>query len=218
MAAVGPLRPTTGGFAVTVSGADFSTIATVTVSGLPCTVQQCANDTVVCVAPPRRIDTPAAVVVTVDGQRSDTTAVLAYDAPVVDGTSPTLADARAASPTRAAVNVHGRNFGARVVAGHTVAALPLVFVSGAACASVQWPDDDLLVCTLPTVDLPVGPQNVTVAVQDDVSAVFTGLALECDAGYYGDVGQYCKPCPAGAVCNGGGDEPIALPGFFRADR
>ena len=209
---------------MTVTGTDFSSVAAVTVSGLACAVQRCTNDDIVCTAPARRIDTPAVVVVTVDGHSSDPTrsdsAVLAYDAPVVDGVTPALADARAASPTRVAVNVHGRNVGAKVVGGHAVSesAAPVVWVSGSPCSAVQWLGDDVLVCTLPTADLPVGAQNVTVQVQEDVSAVFTGLALQCDAGYYGDVGEYCKPCPVGAACNGGGDEPAPMPGFFRADR
>lgn len=40
------------------------------------------------------------------------------------------------------------------------------------------------------------------------------LSAACSHGYFGNASEYCAPCYSGAICAGGGRDPVSLAGFF----
>ena len=222
-------RPAVGGFAVTVTGAHFGRYPpVVTIAGLLCgtVATAVANDTVVtCLAPSRRVDADAAVVVSQDGLSSlsggNSSAVqLWYDGPVVTSVSPTTIAAvdGVDGAVRPRLSVIGVNFGVKystsVVGDHRVTLGDTV-----SCAGVAWVSDTLLTCAV-VGTLPAGPYDVRVTLQNDTShgTSVVVVTAECPFGMYGGAGEACLPCPAGARCIGGMSDPIALPGYYPSSR
>lgn len=67
----------------------------------------------------------------------------------------------------------------------------------------------------------VGTRNVSVDVagitylNDSMLPNNPLVTLRCKAGYHGDIGTECKPCPVGAICDGGLSKPRSQNGWWR---
>jgi hypothetical protein len=177
-----------------------------------------AHDIILCVAPPRQVDTDNVVVVVVDGQ-SSTPLPLQFAAPSVTSSTPPEVDAvppqqgEAAGPRR--VVMHGVNFGVRyrsdVPISHTIMLGPYP------CTDVAWQSNTALICT-PNDNMRAGVYNVTVAVAGQASIAPFVLRVSCPRGHFGQAGEGCTPCPDGALCSGRDKDPVAARGFFPLSR
>jgi hypothetical protein len=78
---------------------------------------------------------------------------------------------------------------------------------GSVSRTVTWLGDDQLVCSL-TGSFVVGRVLVTVVV-DGVPGSGGVVDMQCPAKYHGGRGEECQPCPAGATCPGGLQDPVA---------
>ena len=101
--------------------------------------------------------------------------------------------------------IRGRNFGVPN-ATESPAILHAVTVGSVSC-TVTWLGDDQLVCSL-TGSFVVGRVLVTVVV-DGVPGSGGVVDMQCPAKYHGGRGEECQPCPAGATCPGGLQDPVA---------
>jgi hypothetical protein len=207
-----------GGFVVTINGSDFSRVpaaVVVMVGGLPCVVvaPTLDHDALQCVAPPLQVDRGSEVVVTVDGQSSAAWA-FTYDPPVVSSVTPLVLNA-VPSASRPRLTVRGVNFGTRYRDGltpnHTV------MIGDVACGSLVWVSDSEVSCGVEG-DLVTGVFPVSVAVAGVSAPVDVEVTFTCPRGTYGQAGERCAGCPAGAVCPGGTQEPLSLPGFYPVAR
>jgi hypothetical protein len=208
--------PAVGGFLIRVRGANLSTRPVVLVSGDACSLVgdvAPTHDSVVCTAPPHRINADAVVTVLSGGLVSNA-ARFSYDRPVVTSAQPALITAMAHTQ-RATVRVAGLNFGVvlpLVVSSHRVT------IGDRPCLAVLWLSDAELTCLF-AEDLPVGWHNVTVWVRDGESHSSSArVRAECPPSFYGADGETCKPCPEGGSCDGGMSDPVAVSGFFRLSR
>ena len=106
--------------------------------------------------------------------------------------------------------VQGENFGGS-------SSNATVLVGGLPCTGAQWRKDDsrpYITCTTPT-DV-VGPKNATirVALQETiVSDVESLFVSKCYDGWYGQIGEWCVPCPDGSNCTGWYAEPYPRSGL-----
>ena len=233
LAVIGDHAAMAGGFVIRVEGLDLSTTPVVYVGELLC------GDVVVvephvslqCRAPPGRVGvSPSAVRVEVDGQWSHATDahIVTYDGPTVSLVTPSVLDA-VESTSRPAVTISGVNFGLPVVSDgrHTfsVSANHTITVGGVPCDRIVWTSDSTLQCHIGGV-FAVGRYDVVVSVggvpsassssssssmpQPEVSTV----RFACGRGYYGTVGELCRQCPEGGVCEGGDAYPVAQVGYY----
>ncbi len=142
--------PTTGGTLLTISGSNFGASgAAISVGGATCSLTQQTQTQLICASPPGAGATNA-VLVTVDGQSSNTSN-FAYAAPALSSLSP------AGGPTSGNVplTINGSNFGA---AGATVT------VGAQACPPTQQSHTQVI-CTLPPGSGTGNAVRVTVAGQ-----------------------------------------------------
>jgi hypothetical protein len=208
--------PAVGGFLIRLRGINLSTRPTVLLSGDECPLAgdvSPSHDSVVCTAPPRRINTAAVVVVT-SGSLVSNAVPFSFDAPLLTSVEPPLITAMAHTQP-ATVRVSGANFG---VVLPLVASSHRVAIGGRHCLTVSWLSDATLTCLF-AEELPVGLHNVTVWVRDDVSrASSVSVRAECPPSFYGADGSLCAACPDGGKCDGGMSDPVAIRGFYRVSR
>jgi hypothetical protein len=208
--------PAVGGFLIRLHGVNLSTRPVVLLSGDECPLVgevSPSHDSVVCTAPPRRINTDAVVVVT-SGSLVSNLVPFSFDAPLLTSVEPPLITAMAHTQP-ATVRVSGANFG---VVLPLVASSHRVAIGGRYCLTVSWLSDAALTCLF-AEELPVGWHNVTVWVRDDVSRNSSvSVRAECPLSFYGADGELCAPCPEGSECDGGMSDPAAIRGFYRVSR
>ena len=93
-----------------------------------------------------------------------------------------------------------------------------VNIGGHDCPA-EWRSDAEIQCDL-QFDV-VGPKNITVSValQSNFWHESMGRFItECKINWYGQTGEYCVPCPQGAICLGGKAEPYSKPAWWGALR
>jgi hypothetical protein len=229
-----------GGFRLTVRGSNLSPSSVVLVGGELCPIiapsggggggdgnaSSGGNHTsIVCVCPPRHVAFDTAVVVQTAAFVSNALPFV-WAPPVVASLSPPSLPATVTPEApRPLLRVTGRNFG---VLWPGELGPHVVTVGNATCADVTWLSDSELLCRLHE-DLPVGRHAVTVAIRQQRSrredAALPGasdadaVGVACVPQSYGRLqGEWCLPCPLGAVCEGGGEEPYAQRGFFPVSR
>jgi hypothetical protein len=209
-----------GGFLLSITGDNFSKVPPLVMVGtLPCTVLPGSSNhtNILCTAPPRQLDRPSTVTVTVDGQAT-TWSQFRYAPPAVLSVHPRVLWAALPNATslRPRVLVTGVNFGARFDA--SAAGNHAVLVGGVPCTALVWASDSELSC-VPQGVLPAGPSTLTVVVgvEADASPPFP-LTLQCPPGLYGRPGEHCMACPDHAACPGADSDPVALPGYFPVAR
>jgi hypothetical protein len=172
-----------------------------------------SHDSVVCTAPPRRINADTLLVVT-SGSLVSNALRLSFDVPLVTSAEPPVITAMAHTQP-ATVRVGGVNFGVvlpLVPSSHRVA------IGGYPCLAVSWLSDAVLMCLF-AEELTVGVHNVTVWLRDDVSrASSVSVRAECPPSFYGADGSLCAVCPEGSECDGGMSDPAAIRGFYRVSR
>jgi hypothetical protein len=208
--------PAAGGFLIRLRGWNLSTRPEVLLSGDTCSLVgdvSASHDSVVCRAPPRRINADAVVVVR-SGPLVSNAVRFSFDAPLVTAVEPAVITAMAnARPV--VLHVKGINFG---VVLPLVESTHRVAVGGLHCLAVSWLSDAALTCLF-AEELRVGVHNVTVWVRDDISQPSrASVRAECPPSYYGTDGEQCVACPEGSDCGGGMSDPIAVKGFFRVSR
>ena len=136
-----------------------------------------------------------------------------YNAPSISFIVPNVADARGDS-----IRVRGVNFGRTEDAETPQEKVVAVVVNDLPCANVQRVErfgEPALECNMET-DV-VGSKNVTITVagQNGFLSAKQGVFFsECTANYYGQEGEFCLPCPTGATCEGGFEEPRATAGWY----
>jgi hypothetical protein len=115
------------------------------------------------------------------------------------------------------VTLTGVNFG--VPSAALGPSAHVVRVAGAVCGNVEWRSDTTLVCSL-VGSFPPSALAVSVVVEGVAATVAPSALLHasCPRDFYGQDGQECLPCPAGALCRGGGADPEALFGRFPITR
>jgi hypothetical protein len=208
--------PAVGGFLFRVRGANLSPQPTVLVSGDECSAVgdvSASHDSVVCRAPPRRVNADPVLVVQSGGLVSNGVWVL-YDGPRVTSLEPAVVSAMAHLQV-ATLRVNGVNFGVVVP---VTAPVHRVAIGGRRCLTVSWLSDAALACLFGE-ELVVGSHSVTVWV-GDVESRPTNVSVraECPPPYYGADGERCVACPEGGRCDGGASDPIAVEGFYRVSR
>jgi hypothetical protein len=205
--------PAAGGFLLRVNGSDFSVgVAEVTVGALPCVVipGTLTHGGLLCTAPPLTVVGDSGVVVRVDGQAS-VPVVFKYDGPVVVMVTPPVTDASIGAQ-RPRLTLRGYNFGVRfrpdLSNNHTVR------IGNQPCGDLVWVSDVEVSCVVgPDVEFVVGVHRMVLVVAGQASAPVSVTAT-CPSGTYGRPGYRCLPCPRGAQCDGQGEDPVALPGWF----
>ena len=133
------------------------------------------------------------------------------EAPTVTAVSPNLIDARGQS-----ITIYGSNFGYA-----TPDNVPIVFLGQRPClnAALVVPSGSATsqpVITCVNQDDVAGPKNVSITIAYQtvvVPATASHTATQCFAGYFGGVGQFCDPCPEGAVCTGALND-FSAPGWY----
>lgn len=197
-------RPAAGGVTLSIYGSSFTEDATVMIGSTPCPVMVSNHTIVTCVLPPRFAHGDGNLTLSAMGQIARVG--FEYDLPVIFDISPNTADANVGGD----MTMTGINFGVDAASAVTV------FVGAKPARFFKRLGDSSVSCTF-TGPFVVGPTNISVDV-DGRSSNNKALLLLCGSGYFGGVGEVCKQCPRGAVCAGGGSDPVALPGFFKIER
>ena len=193
--------PTSGDYKVTIEGSSLGYIdGGVTVDGRAAVITR-QDHTEMDFTMPSGIGKDLDLIVTVGVSGVSQPFKLSYDPPRIDYINPFPANAQGQI-----VKVHGANFGSP----GTSSRLQLI-VNNANCTDavvVKAPEggNDFISCELPRQ--PVGYKNITLSVAKQVVSYINTLVLKtnCKAGFYGQRGEVCLPCPRGATC-AGGDHP-----------
>ena len=204
------VRPSVGGFAVTVSGTGFSAaVPSVSIGGLACQgVSVLAAGTVVtCVAPAWAGGCRPTLVVNASGLLSVPWPFY-FDGPVIGRVTPNVLDAVNGDP----IVLHGTNFAVAVGGAAAVS----VRIGSLPCVDVQVMADGSLTCVVPPGQVVARGAGVVVNISDCVTSPPVGVDFLCPEGYYAPVNARCAACPVGAVCGGGVGVPYARAGFFEA--
>ncbi|KAA0161835.1 hypothetical protein FNF31_03620 [Cafeteria roenbergensis] len=145
-----------------------------------------------------------------DARWSTTNASFSYDPPLVTGVDPSRPNADG----EPRFVIYGRNFG-------PLQTETAVMVGSRVCANASWTSDEQISCAL--LRDRAGRKNLTVDVAGQRSFFSdfdfrVRVTLVCQTSWYGMPGEYCLPCPVGALCDD--DEiytPVSEPGFWRFD-
>ncbi|GBG24702.1 Protein O-linked-mannose beta-1,2-N-acetylglucosaminyltransferase 1 [Hondaea fermentalgiana] len=213
--------PTIGGDTIIVHGANFHNSADleVRIGSFLCENPISLTASEINCTSPEGVGTNLTVTVTVANQSSvvnyDPEAVFDFDQPTVNRVLPYPTDARGGGT----LYLEGANFGDDDVDPE---AFVRVLVDGYVCTEAERKDHSSIECQMPTVLVGEQPIFLEVALQSLDVDPDQGAFAACTANYYGRPGEFCLPCPDGAMCLGYVDnwhyDPASISGYGSLNR
>ena len=221
---------TRGGDLLALTGVNFGAGGSVEMGGgsdwKECRIEQYSNVLIVC-RTPAGYGTGKQLRMSVQGQTAISTQFFGYDPPAVSGVLPNPVDPRGGD----VVTVQGENFGP----SQTASSVSLLGFDSAtsnltgtalACGSARWmpfggaTSEPVITCRMPATTVGQYLVAVNVAERNSTTVLVSPVVLvaQCLQNFYGQVGEMCMACPAGAQCPGGLMEPTALIEWWRISR